>query len=65
MTIILYGGTKIQVLEQFACKHKWSEACIDQISRYNKCENCFCVERDCTEQEFYQRSGERDNERNH
>lgn len=51
--IIIYGGTKRQIIKQQLCNHEWSEVCIDNRSRYNKCKKCFCIRRDMTEQEYY------------
>jgi len=47
MAVIIYGGSKVQVKKQLKCKHKeWVGPCIDKTSRYFKCPNCYCLERD-------------------
>lgn len=51
---IFYGGTKEQVEQQLVCSHDWHGPCIDMISRYFKCTICFCLDRDCTKEEYYQ-----------
>lgn len=61
MTTIFYGGTREQVEKQLDCIHDWHGPCIDEISRYYKCMMCFCMERDCTENEHKEMS---DNEQN-
>ena len=54
MTTILYGGTRQTVEKQLQCTHKWHGPCIDDVSRYYKCTECFVIERDCTEKEFWE-----------
>jgi len=51
--MIFYGGTKRTVEIQLSCQHEWHVPCRDSISHYQKCEKCFCVDRDCTESEYY------------
>lgn len=46
MTILLYGGVPERVALQQKCDHQWHGPCIDDVSRYNKCTKCFCLERD-------------------
>lgn len=53
MSIILYGGAKLTVLKQLDCEHKWHGPCMDDISRYNKCLKCFCIERDLQSEAAY------------
>lgn len=53
MTII-YGGTKKQVKMQLKCSHVWEGPAIDAISRYLKCRICFCLDRDCSKEEYYE-----------
>ncbi len=48
MSIILYGGDRPLVEKQLACPHRWGGCCMDDISRYNKCLDCFAIERDLT-----------------
>lgn len=54
----IYGGTKKRVEQQLMCQHDWHGPCIDSISRYYKCAKCFCIEYDCTEEEYYARMKE-------
>jgi hypothetical protein len=56
--MIVYGGTYIQVVKQFMCNHDWHGPCKDNISLYLKCKKCFCIERDCSEKEYYDRLNE-------
>lgn len=61
MAIIIYGGSLEEVQRQKECKHDWHGPCIDDISRYNKCKICFCVERDMRAKQYIeenQRDGE-------
>lgn len=53
MSVVLYGGAKLTVLKQLGCEHEWHGPCMDAISRYNKCLNCFCVERDLASEAAY------------
>jgi len=46
MSVILYGGDRSLVEKQLACPHRWHGPCMDRISRYNKCLDCFAIERD-------------------
>jgi len=55
-SVILYGGSIAQIEHQLVCKHYWV-LCIDDISRYYKCTECFCIERDMTEEEYYKKVG--------
>ena len=49
MSTIIYGHTKEQIAIQKVCKHaNWYGPCIDSISRYYKCLDCFCLDRDLT-----------------
>jgi len=58
---IFYGGTKEQVEKQLNCGHyDWHGPCIDDISRFYKCPHCFCLDRDCTKEEYYYRVEEED-----
>ncbi len=62
--MILYGGTKEQVKKQLDCEHNWHGPCIDDLSRYSKCLDCFCLDRDFTnEEEYHAAIKERDNVR--
>jgi hypothetical protein len=56
---IFYGGTKQAVLDQIICEHIWQGPCMDHISRYYKCTRCFCIDRDCTEKEYYDKINSR------
>lgn len=56
-TVLIYGGTKAQIEKQLSCDHKWYGPCVDGTSRYNKCILCFCIERDMTEDEYYEEIG--------
>ena len=64
MSIVIYGGVKCRVEQQLSCDHEWHGPCIDSVSRYYKCTKCFCLERDCVNEEDYNRllceSGESD-----
>lgn len=51
--MIIYGGTEEQVKNQLKCDHNWHGPCIDSISRYFKCRECFCLDRDCSSKEEY------------
>jgi len=52
MSVVIYGETKEQVKVQKACSHKnWQGPCMDAISRYFKCLDCFCLERDLTKKQ--------------
>ena len=52
---IFYGGTRQQVEKQLSCGHyHWHGPCMDSISRFYKCPICFCIDRDCTEKEYYE-----------
>lgn len=53
--MIIYGGTKEIVEKQLACEHNWTDVCIDEIGRYNKCTICFCLVRDFISWEQYLR----------
>lgn len=44
--MILYGGPKEVVVKQLECDHNWHGACIDGISRYFMCLECFALDRD-------------------
>lgn len=55
--IMIYGGTKRQIEKQLTCDHKWHGPCMDNMSRYNKCLKCFCIERNMSEQEYYESIG--------
>ena len=55
MSIIIFGGSKNQIKQQAKCKHKWHGPCIDNISRYDKCLICFCLQRDINSEEEYDR----------
>ena len=53
--MIIYGGSERQVREQLACSHDWHGPCMDDVSRYNKCLKCKCLERDVdSEEEYYE-----------
>jgi hypothetical protein len=54
--MLIYGGTKEQILKQFKCDHDWRGSLIDKISRYYKCAICFALDRDDLE---YQKHLER------
>lgn len=60
--LIIYGGARETVLRQLQCDHVWHGPCIDNISRYNKCLNCFCLERDVQDEAEY-RQAEKDTAR--
>lgn len=53
--MLLYEGTIKQVAIQLSCGHDWHGPCKDGISRYYKCQKCYCIDRDCTEEEYYER----------
>lgn len=56
MPIIIYGGTERQILEQLDCAHaNMTGPCLDGISRYYKCADCLCIERDCKDEDEYYR----------
>jgi len=50
---IFYGGTEDQVRKQLQCKHFWRGLNADRISVYYKCVHCSCLDRRCTEDEYY------------
>lgn len=51
--MIVFGGTEQRVKQQLECEHDWHGPCMDRVSRYYKCKICFCLDRDCTEEEYY------------
>jgi len=51
--MIIYIGDKEIVLKQLACEHEFSDVCIDDISRFKKCKQCFVADRDVTSVEQY------------
>lgn len=55
MSTIIYGGTLSQIEKQKVCAHEWQGPCLDKISRYFKCSKCFCLIRNCTEAEYYEK----------
>lgn len=55
--VILYGGTKKQIEKQLSCNHHWHGPCIDDTSRYHKCTRCFCLLRNMSEEEYYNKIG--------
>jgi len=62
--MIIYGHTKGQVEKQLKCDHKnWHGPCMDKLSRYYKCLDCFCLDRDFnTEKQYLEAKEELDNE---
>ena len=46
MSLVIYRGTHDMILKQLTCFHNWHGPSRDGISRYFKCKNCFCIERD-------------------
>jgi len=44
--MIVYGGSLAQVKKQLSCKHDWVGPLMDDNYRYNKCRQCYCVDRD-------------------
>lgn len=56
---IFYGGIKEKVKQQLICQHDWHGPCVDRISRYFKCKICFAIDRDCAENEYYQKIAEK------
>jgi len=54
--VIIYGGDRSIVGKQFACPHRWHGPCVDAVSRYNKCLDCFAVERDLASWEEFMRA---------
>ena len=63
MSFILYCGPEEIVKKQLNCKHVWHGPCIDDIARYNACVKCFCIEYDCTWEQYRKRDEEAANEK--
>ena len=51
--MIIYGGTPEQIMQQKIGEHAWHGPCMDTESRYFKCVQCFCLDRDLTEPPGY------------
>lgn len=51
---IFYRGAKERVEQQLGCDHDWHGPCTDKVSLYYKCKVCHCIQRDCSEEEYYQ-----------
>lgn len=47
--------------KQLTCNHDWYDPCMDPIDRYNKCTKCYCLQYDCTWEEYLERSIEYEN----
>lgn len=62
LKMIIFGGTEERIRQQLKCNHDWYGPCIDLISRYYKCKICFCLDRDCTEEDYYESMKEERNE---
>jgi hypothetical protein len=47
MSVVIYGETNLQINKQKSCAHQRLHGpCIDEISRYCKCLDCYCLIRD-------------------
>ena len=55
--MIEYGGTKEIVEKQLKCEHIWHGSCMDNMSRYYKCTECFCLDRDMTKEQYLEELG--------
>ena len=65
MPIIIYGGAKKTVTKQLKCRHDWHGPCMDDIARFNKCLECYCIEYDLpTEQAYFKAVEESNKARN-
>lgn len=51
--MIVYGGTNSQIEKQNQCIHDWSGPYMDNISRYYRCNKCFCLDYDIKNYEEY------------
>lgn len=52
-TILVYGMSKEKIDKQMKCKHEnWHGPGIDEISRYYKCKDCYCLKRDISLEEY-------------
>ena len=51
--MIIYIGDKETVLKQLECEHDFTDVCMDNISRFKKCQHCFVADRDVTSIEQY------------
>jgi hypothetical protein len=61
VAIIIYGGGRQTVDKQLRCEHQWHGPCMDEVSRYNKCLKCFCLERDFhSEAQYFESERERE-----
>ena len=62
--MIFYGGDDLRVRQQLECEHEWHGPCRDDLSRYNKCLKCYCMDRDISSiDEYWQESKKLDNKR--
>ena len=61
--MILYGGPKEVVLKQLECSHEWYGPCIDNVSRFFKCSECFALDRDLKTTEEWEEAEREEAER--
>jgi len=52
--IFLYGGSRTIVERQLACQHRsWTDVCVDFVSLYAKCLDCWTVKRFVSNLNYY------------